>query len=48
MYDAVYMYARALAGVSKANQISTESLNCNKRESWKKGDSLLNYMKAVI
>ncbi|XP_060567354.1 glutamate receptor ionotropic, kainate 1-like [Ruditapes philippinarum] len=47
MYDAVYMYARALSGLANAQQISTESLNCNKRESWKKGDSLLNYMKAL-
>ncbi|XP_053396125.1 glutamate receptor ionotropic, kainate 2-like isoform X3 [Mercenaria mercenaria] len=47
MYDAVHMYARALAGLANAHHISTETLNCNKREVWNQGNSLLNYMKAI-
>ncbi|XP_053396130.1 glutamate receptor ionotropic, kainate 2-like [Mercenaria mercenaria] len=48
MYDAVHLYAHALKNLTRARQISTESLNCNKRETWKDGKSLLGYMKTSV
>ncbi|WAR07660.1 GRIK1-like protein [Mya arenaria] len=46
MYDAVQLFARALASLSN-QQLQTQELFCGKRETWKKGSNLLNYIKAI-
>ena len=47
MYDAVHLFARAMGQLSVAGDIDTESLSCNKRDTWDHGLSILNYMKIV-
>ena len=47
MFDAVYQFARALDELSRAQDIATQTLSCNKALPWDHGTSLLNYMKMV-
>lgn len=47
MYDAVHLFARALSELAIAQDISTESILCDKKQTWIFGNSLLNYMKAM-
>ncbi|XP_052237251.1 glutamate receptor ionotropic, kainate 2-like isoform X4 [Dreissena polymorpha] len=46
MYDAVNLFARALSSLSN-QQLQTEELQCGKKETWKKGANLLNYIKSL-
>jgi len=49
MYDAVHLFFRALSDTrGGVDGMQTESLNCNKRDGWKVGSSLLNYLKQVL
>lgn len=45
--DAVLVFAKALNELARAQDIKTEGLSCSRSDSWKNGNSLLNYMKLV-
>ena len=47
MYDAVHLFALAMGQLSVAGDIDTQSLSCNKKDTWDHGLSILNYMKIV-
>ena len=47
MYDAVELFAKALKELTVAQTVTTQSLSCDKKETWTFGNSLLNYMKSV-
>ncbi|XP_029649094.2 glutamate receptor ionotropic, kainate 1-like [Octopus sinensis] len=48
MYDAVYLFAKALHQVAAARDINTMALSCTKQNTWNHGNSVLNYMKTVV
>ncbi|XP_060086379.1 glutamate receptor ionotropic, kainate 2-like [Ylistrum balloti] len=47
MYDAAYLFARALHELLKSHSVKTVSLSCSKPQPWNDGISLLNYMRAM-
>ena len=47
MYDAVQLFALGLKELAQAQDVVTEQLNCNKKQTWLYGNSLLNFMKSV-
>ena len=47
MYDAVQLFALGLKESAQAQDVVTEPLSCNKKQTWLYGNSLLNYMKSV-
>ena len=47
MYDAVQLFALGLKELAQAQDVKTEPLSCNKKQTWLYGNSLLNYMKSV-
>ncbi|KAL3882469.1 hypothetical protein ACJMK2_028806, partial [Sinanodonta woodiana] len=47
MYDAVHLFTKGLSELAQAQVVTTEPLNCNKRQTWTNGNSLLNYMKSM-
>ena len=47
MYDAVQLFALGLKELAQAQDVVTEPLSCNKKQTWLYGNSLLNYMKSV-
>lgn len=47
MYDAVYLFARALHDLDASQQIEVKSLNCDDIDTFQHGYSLINYMKVV-
>ena len=48
VYDAVILFFKSLAELTNSqNDVKTKSLNCNKRDGWEMGSSLLNFMKSV-
>ncbi|NP_001191543.1 glutamate receptor subunit protein GluR7 precursor [Aplysia californica] len=46
-YDAYVLFAKALHSLSEAQEVNTISLPCDKVHTWRYGNSLLNYMKAM-
>ncbi|XP_058809851.1 glutamate receptor ionotropic, kainate 2-like [Phymastichus coffea] len=47
MYDAVYLFARALHVLDASQQIEIKQLSCESSDTWDHGYSLINYMKNV-
>lgn len=47
MYDAVQLFALGLKELAQAQDVVTEPLSCNKKQTWLYGNSLLNYMKSM-
>ncbi|KAH3889063.1 glutamate receptor ionotropic, kainate 2-like isoform X2 [Dreissena polymorpha] len=48
VYDAVILFFKSLAELTNSqNDVKTKSLNCNKRDGWEMGSSLLNFMKSL-
>ncbi|XP_064612115.1 glutamate receptor ionotropic, kainate 2-like isoform X2 [Liolophura sinensis] len=45
--DAVLVFAKALNELARAQDVKTEGLSCSRSDSWKNGNSLLNYMKLM-
>lgn len=49
MYDAVYLFAKALHDLDTTQQIDINPINCNSTtNTFSHGFSLINYMKVVI
>lgn len=46
-YDAYFLFARALHEYSQAQDVQTIPLSCDKIQTWRHGNSLLNYMKSM-
>lgn len=47
MYDAVYLFAKALHVLDASQQIDVKPLSCESTVTWDHGYSLINYMKVV-
>lgn len=47
MYDAVYLFAKALHVLDASQQIDVKPLSCESTVTWDHGYSLINYMKIV-
>ncbi|KAI4498717.1 hypothetical protein M0802_006184 [Mischocyttarus mexicanus] len=47
MYDAVYLFAKALHDLDTSQQIDIKPLSCESTDTWPHGYSLINYMKIV-
>ena len=47
MYDAVYLFAKALHVLDTSQQIDIKPLSCEATVTWDHGYSLINYMKVV-
>ncbi|CAG0882501.1 unnamed protein product [Cyprideis torosa] len=44
MYDAVYLYAKALDDLDRGEHVKIRKLYCDKAQSWEFGTALVNYM----
>lgn len=47
MYDAVYLFAKALHDLDASQQIDIHPISCDAQDTWPHGYSLINYMKIV-
>jgi len=48
VYDAVYLFAKALHVLDSSQTIDIRPLKCESNDAWQHGYSLINYMKMVI
>ena len=47
MYDAVHLFSKALTDLDRSQEIDVEGVDCAGTQTWKHGNSLVNYMKLV-
>ena len=47
VYDAVFLFAKALTELMRAQDVTTSHLSCNRVKPWVHGSSLINYLKMV-
>jgi len=47
IYDAVQLFARALHDLDRSQNVDTRPLSCDGSDTWRHGNSLVNYMKLV-